>query len=132
MPCVCLPYNNEKALDNHFFLFLIFPHKTETVVHILLPLRTSLNKYYYKSIKMESTKMNEALIANHALPTTMNETLIANSALQATGMKDDDGFLSVSIDVLLFHPTSLSSYVCCHCHCHRFRDTRYLFDVAFF
>jgi hypothetical protein len=81
---------------------------------------------------MESTKMNEALIANPALPTATKDTLLANSALQATGMKDDDGFLSVSIDLLLFHPTSVSSYVCRHCHCHRFHDTRYLFDVAFF
>ncbi|MGK3739290.1 MAG: hypothetical protein ACI90V_006137 [Bacillariaceae sp.] len=57
---------------------------------------------------MESTKMNfEALIANPALPTTMKDTLLANSALQATGTKDDDGFLSVSIDLLLL-------FACCH------------------
>jgi hypothetical protein len=82
---------------------------------------------------MEFTKTNfEALIANPAFPEGMKETLRAHSALQATGMKNDDGFLSVSNDLLLFHPSSLSSYVSRHCHCHRFRGTRYLFDVAFF
>ena len=51
---------------------------------------------------MEFTKTNfEALIANPALTNTMKDALLANSALQATGMKDDDGFLSVSIDLLL-------------------------------
>jgi hypothetical protein len=74
----------------------------------------------------------EALITNPALTTTMEDALLANSALQSTGTKNDDGFLSVSNDLLLFHPSSLSSYVSRHCHCHRFRDTRYLFDVAFF
>jgi hypothetical protein len=82
---------------------------------------------------MESIKMNiAALIADPAFPEGMKETLRAHSALQATGTKNDDGFLSVSDDLLLFHPSSLSSYVSRHCHCHRFRDTRYLFDVAFF
>jgi hypothetical protein len=82
---------------------------------------------------MEFTKTNfEALIANPALTNTMKDALFANSPLQATGTKNDDGFLSVSNDLLLFHPSSLSSYVSRHCHCHRFRDTRYLFDVAFF
>jgi hypothetical protein len=87
-----------------FSVSLIFPHNSETV-HILLPLRTSLNKHYYKSIKMESTKMNiEALITNPALTTTMEDALLANSALQSTGTKNDDGFLSVSNDLLWFHP----------------------------
>ena len=48
-----------------------------------------------------------ALIADPAFPEGMKETLRAHSALQATGMKDDDGFLSVSIDLLLL-------FACCH------------------
>jgi hypothetical protein len=111
MPCfVCRDKMRKAVIIIFFFLSLIFPHNSETV-HILLPLRTSLNKHYYKSIKMEFTKTNfEALIANPAVANTMKDALFANSPLQATGMKDDEvdvGFGSVRIDSLLL-------FACCH------------------
>ncbi|MGK3738601.1 MAG: hypothetical protein ACI8RD_012425 [Bacillariaceae sp.] len=68
----------------------------------MLPLRTSLNKFPYQFINMAFTKTElEAIFAKHEFPEGMKE------ALRAHGTKDDEddeGFLSVRIDLLLFHP----------------------------